>query len=284
MKFTDSVESLDGVKIVYEVSGNGEPALVFAHCWCGSRSYLKEQVEHFSKKHICISLDLAGHGESGINRERWTIEAFAQDVVAVVKKINPGKVILIGHSIGAVVMLDAALKLKNKVIGLVGIDSFANIEFKLSEEELTEFVKPYERNFAETTREYISALFPRDSDKQLVTKISDELASANPLMAVDSFKEYLRYDSSKAFQQQNIPVILINSDKHPTNIDALKRHIKKVDLEIMKNTGHFFIMEQPDILNKLLEEMLDKNIPELNPTSQVHWKIKKLFGALFKRN
>ena len=262
MKFTGSVVSKDGVNIVYEIAGSGEPALVFAHCWCGNRSYLKEQVEHFSKKHTCISLDLAGHGESGMNREKWTIEAFANDVVAVVKKVNPKKVILVGHSIGAVVMLAASLRLKEKVIGLVGIDSFAYIEFKLTEEELAEFVKPYERNFAGTIREYTAALFPPDSDKSLVKKISDELSSANPVMAVDSFKEYLRYDPATEFEKLNIPVIIINSDRHFTNIDALKHHAKKVDVKIMKNVGHFLIMEQPQLFNKLLEEMMNKNIAE----------------------
>ena len=83
-----SVISSDGVSIAYEVRGEGEPALVFIHGWCCDRSYWSEQLHHFVEKYKVIAIDLAGHGDSGLNRKEWTMAAFGEDVVAVVDKIN----------------------------------------------------------------------------------------------------------------------------------------------------------------------------------------------------
>ena len=80
--------SADSIQIAYEVHGNGSLLLVFVHGWSCDRSYWKGQLEPLSRSSKVVAIDLAGHGESGLNRRSWTIEAFGADVAAVVKKLN----------------------------------------------------------------------------------------------------------------------------------------------------------------------------------------------------
>ena len=101
----DSVESADGVMIHYEVLGAGEPTLVLVHGWSTDRGYWKDQVGEFSKTYQVVTVDLGGHGESGLGREDWTMAAFGADVASVVNKVNPNTVVLIGHSLGGKVSL-----------------------------------------------------------------------------------------------------------------------------------------------------------------------------------
>jgi pimeloyl-ACP methyl ester carboxylesterase len=77
--------SADGVPIHYAVQGNGTTALVFVHGWCCDHHYWDRQVDHFVPQYTVITLDLAGHGASGQARTQWTMEAFGQDVIAVVE-------------------------------------------------------------------------------------------------------------------------------------------------------------------------------------------------------
>lgn len=93
-------ESADGVRIAFEVHGQGPLALVFVHGWSCNRSFWAGQIEPFSKQFKVVAVDLAGHGDSGRNRERWTIQSYGDDVAAVVEKLNLNRVILIGHSMG----------------------------------------------------------------------------------------------------------------------------------------------------------------------------------------
>ena len=98
----DHVLSSDNVPIYYEVQGDGEPALVFIHGWCCDRSYWREQMGEFAQQYKVVTVDLAGHGESGLDRKAWTMSAFGEDVVAVVESLGLDKVVLIGHSMGQV--------------------------------------------------------------------------------------------------------------------------------------------------------------------------------------
>ena len=50
-----------------------------------------------------VAVDLGGHGESGMGREHWTMEAFGDDVAAVVRGLGLERVILVGHSMGGYV-------------------------------------------------------------------------------------------------------------------------------------------------------------------------------------
>lgn len=115
--------SADGVPIHYDVRGNGVPALIFIHGWCCDRSYWQKQMDYFAPLHTVVAIDLAGHGDSGLNRETWSMEAFGQDVAAVVEGLDLRQVILIGHSLGGTVMIAAALQLPGRVIALIGADT-----------------------------------------------------------------------------------------------------------------------------------------------------------------
>src|SRR5687767_1979210 len=115
-----TVKAPDGVDIRYEVAGSGEPALVFVHGWSCDRTYWRPQIEHFSKSRRVVTLDLGGHGASSLGRKDWTMEAFAGDVRAVVEGLGLKRVVLVGHSMGGPVSLEAARMMPDRVAAVVG--------------------------------------------------------------------------------------------------------------------------------------------------------------------
>src|SRR5262249_21572171 len=112
------VRTEDGVNIVCEVLGNGDTALVFLHGWCGDREYWKHQADAFASDYRVVTLDQAGHGESGKKRKHWSIDSLAGDVEAVVKALGLKRVILIGHSMGGPVALMAAKRMPGTVVAV----------------------------------------------------------------------------------------------------------------------------------------------------------------------
>jgi pimeloyl-ACP methyl ester carboxylesterase len=120
--------SSDGVPIHYDVQGSGPIALVFVHGWCCNRGYWAAQVDHFATRNTVVNIDLAGHGASGRERARWTMSAFGLDVVAVIEHLELQQVVMVGHSMGGVAIVEAACRLPDSVIGLVGVDTWRNLE------------------------------------------------------------------------------------------------------------------------------------------------------------
>ena len=124
----------DGVAIVYSAAGAGEPALVFIHGGLADRTFFDGQLKAFAGRYRVIALDLAGHGESGANRTKWGIPEFGADVKAVVEAEKLKRVILFGNSLGGPTAIEAALLLPDRVIGVVGIDTFQSLDYSMTTE------------------------------------------------------------------------------------------------------------------------------------------------------
>ena len=255
---TDTAYSSDNVPIVYQKTGNGEQVLVFVHGWSCDKSYWTGQLEYFGNNYSVYAIDLAGHGESGLGRDDWTIENYGKDVKAVVEKENLDNIILLGHSMGGAVILSAALQIGDKVKALIGIDTFHDIELEYSEEETNEFCSPFEKDFANTTKQFVNEMFYENADSNIVEMISSDMSSAPPVIALASLKDLFQFDKAAIFDKIDVPTRFINSDKYPTNTEAAMRHIKDFDLKIINGVGHFLMLGKPEEFNSVLKETIDE--------------------------
>lgn len=65
---------------------------------------------------------------------------------------------------------------------------------------------------------------------------------------------YLRGDVAKLFDELYIPVMAVNADLWPTDIEANKRHIKDFELIELDGLGHFLMLKSPERFNPALEQ------------------------------
>jgi pimeloyl-ACP methyl ester carboxylesterase len=257
----DNAISADGVSIVYEVRGEGEPALVFIHGWCCDRSYWNEQLPYFAQNYKTVAIDLAGHGESGLDRNELTMGAFGEDVVAVVNKLNLDQVVLVGHSMGGFVILETARRMPKRIIGLVGVDTLQNFEDKLTQEQIDDWFAPLHANFVEGTRNVVHTMFTPTSDSVLVEKIVVDMSSAPQDVGIGAMEGYVDFQNNeiiRVLQEVQAPIVCINSDKYPTNAEANQQYAPSFKAMIMSGVGHFNMIEDPETFNRLLEETVQE--------------------------
>jgi pimeloyl-ACP methyl ester carboxylesterase len=257
----DNAISADGISIAYEVRGEGKRALVFVHGWCCDRSYWNEQLSYFVQNYKVVAIDLAGHGESGLDRKEWTMGAFGEDVVAVVNKLNLDQVVLVGHSMGGFVILEAARRMPQLVIGLVGVDTLNNFEFKFTQEQIDELFTPLRSNFVEATSNFVRTMFTPTSDSALVEKIVVDMSSAPQDVGIGALEGYVNFQKNeiiRVLQEVKAPITCINSDMNPTNVETNQNYASSFKAVIMSEVGHFNMMEDPETFNRLLEETVQE--------------------------
>src|SRR6187401_846993 len=147
----------DGVHVQYRVYGTGEPALVFIHGWSCDSNYWREQLPAFKQKYTLVTVDLAGHGGTDGNRSDWTITRFGQDVATALSAVPNKQIILVGHSMGGPVALEAARLLKGRVIGIIGVDTFKSVGAPVpTKAQVDAAVKPFEADFIGQTRSLVA--------------------------------------------------------------------------------------------------------------------------------
>ena len=253
-----SIASADGVMISYEVAGKGEPTLVFVHGWSCDRSYWMAQVDEFARTYQVVTVDMGGHGESGLGREDWTLTAFGADVAAVVNKLNPDKVVLIGHSMAGGVNIQAARQLPGRVIGLIGVDTYQKFDTGYSQEKVDEITARFRADFATSMDGFVRGMFPEDGDSALVDQISVDMSAAPPEVAISAFENYVSTNAVEILKEVRVPIRAINSDMWPTNLETNRKHTVSFEMKLMPGTGHFVMLEDPRTFNRLLNETLDE--------------------------
>jgi pimeloyl-ACP methyl ester carboxylesterase len=247
-----TVEAPDGVEIRYEAAGHGDPALVFVHGWSCDRSYWRAQMEHFAPSHRAVAVDLGGHGESGVGREEWTMAAFGADIRAVVDALELQKVVLVGHSMGGPVIVEAARLMPERVVALVSVDHFQEVGERMSDEERQTFLAPMRTDFRGTTEPWVRKFFGARADPGLVDRIARDMADAPPEVAVSAINHTFLYNDAAALAALNVPMRLINADIWHTDLEAARRHKPDMQLAVMPGVGHFLMIEAPDEFNRLL--------------------------------
>lgn len=247
------VRSKDGVAIHYDSTGKGEPAIVLVHCWSCDRHLWDAVVPRLARDHRVVTLDLAGHGASGRDRKEWTIGAFGEDVRAVVDALGLRQVVLVGHSMGGPVTLEAARRLPGRVAGLVPVDTGLNVEQTSSPAEVAGLMAPFEKDYRATadafTRQY---MFTPKSDKALIDRVAAKNAAAPPEIAIPCLRAALGYDARPALKEVRVPAHAVNADLYPTDVEANRRHFASYDVTIMKGVGHYLMLEDPARFSELL--------------------------------
>ena len=250
--------SKDGVKIAYSVFGKGEPALVFAHGWCGNRTVWYKQIPYFAKKYKVIALDLGGHGVSGKQRKEYTQEAFGQDVAAVVNASGVSKVILIGHSMSGTIILEANRLLKDKVVGLIAIDTLENFERTATAEDKIKYIEPLKKDFVKNSGPFMRDMFNKNADPKLVELVVRNVARSNPEIAINTMEYYFDTPIIPLLADVNVPLWCLNADLWPSSPEINRKYLKSYHLRIMPGLGHFLMVEAPDEFNKQLDEIIEQ--------------------------
>lgn len=105
---------VNGVKLYYEIYGQGKPLLLL-HGNNSSMSSFEKQLETLRKKYRVIGLDSRGQGKSSADDTKITYELMAGDVNTFLDKLNLKKVDILGWSDGGNTALILAMNHPEKV-------------------------------------------------------------------------------------------------------------------------------------------------------------------------
>lgn len=250
--------SHDGVELAHTThpargAGTG-PAVVLVHGWLGNRTYWDAQVDSLTERHDVITLDLGGHGESGVGRTDWNLPAFGDDVVAVVEGVARERVVLVGHSMGGDAVVFAARQLGDRVAGLVWVDAFRSLghEQPAPPEAVEAFVAPFREDFDGAIDQFVGRLLPPDADPALAERVAADMKAAHREVALGSIGYALNREPAvlAALQDLTAPVVALNPADGTTDEESLRRH--GVQPVLLGGVGHFSMLEDPAQLSRAL--------------------------------
>jgi pimeloyl-ACP methyl ester carboxylesterase len=244
----------DGVHIEYYIYGKGDPAIVLIHGWATDANYWNAQLNPLKAKYTVVAVDLAGHGASSKNRSDWSMGNYGEDVAIVARKLPNQQIILVGHSMGASVALEAARRIGDRVIGIIAVDALKSVGLPPSPQpEIDKRVAPFRTDFIGSVRKYVTEeLFEKGADPLFVQKVAYDMSLEPPDVGVPSLQALLSMDFNTVLPEVHAPVMAINSGLGATDEARIRKSLPGFKADIIPHTSHFLMMEVPDKFNPIL--------------------------------
>jgi len=257
-----TILSADSISIAYETRGSGNTTLVFVHGWCSDRTFWREQLDDLAGDYLVVAIDLPGHGNSGRTRKKWSLSSFARDVKELVESLSLEQVVLIGHSMGGLISLEAAQHLPERVIGIIGVDTIGDVERADQPEMMDRVIAAFENDFVGTMNAFMPNLFSPTADSELIKWATERSTEADPVMALAIMRRVTSIDEKRLLSSVNVPVRVIyaalgDSIESQSIVETNKKYAD-FDAVFVQGVGHFLQLEKPNDINRHLRIFLNE--------------------------
>ncbi len=256
--------------IHHVVKGSGRPPIVFVHGFACAHGDWGAQVGHFSPRHQTVAVDLRGHGATPGSAEQCSIERYGADVADVMRTLALPPAVLVGHSMGCRVVVEAALQGAEHTAGVILVDGsqFApEIEAALKQSFAAD------EGYASLVRRWFRDMFTANSDETVATAVIERAGRLPRAIGEKVLLDMVGHDVRRlaaSLSALHVPVMAIQStasnDKRERRsmvneettpyLDMLRACLPSVRIEIIERTGHFPQIDEAAATNRLVDSFL----------------------------
>ena len=252
--------SLDraGVKLSYQEGGTGGVPMVLIHGWTCDHSYFAPQFDRFSRSRRVVAVDLRGHGSSDAPEGDYSMPTLADDVAWLCEQLGIQGAVLVGHSMGAAVSVEAAARHPHLVSTLVLVDAAPIVRGPELAPLLQQLVDGLSGPDAlAVRRDFVgSMLFLPTDDPVLKNRVLTEMLAAPAHVAMSCFQGIVRWDSEAAIKAVKVPVLAIHADQPINDPEALAGMCPTLSNARTPGVGHFNQLLAAGEVNGLIDAFL----------------------------
>ena len=231
------------------------PPVILIHGAGGHHLYWPPQVRRLHNQRV-FAVDLPGHGKSaGVGHH--TIEDYASETMQFLKALKLNRAVLVGHSMGGAVALQAALEHPKRVIGLVLIGSAARLRVNPTLLQLSSDPAKAE----DVVQTVIDLSFGENANARLKELAGQRMLETRPSVLHGDLLACNSFDVAAGTDKIAAPTLLIFGEHDrmvsPRNGQNLRDQIPGARLELVPDAGHMVMLEQPDGVATLLADFIN---------------------------
>ena len=257
-------------------AGQGAPPLAFVHGFACNHADWRSQLDFFSRTNEVIACDLRGHGETPGRPHECTIAHYGGDVAALVNHLGLNGCILIGHSMGTRVVLEANRLVPERVAGIVLIDGSRSGSGDPDAAEAAARTAVEKAGYPAFAEHLFRQMFfkPSPEADAIVARALRQSAEFGPLL----WPSMARWDAAEmdaALAAVRAPLLAIQSTTRDAQLrrsplkagqstpylDLIRGAVPGARIAVVPDTGHFTQIEAADEVNRLIAEFASFTAP-----------------------
>lgn len=245
------------------------PPLVFVHGFACDRTDWRAQADSLAARTTAVEWELPGHGSTPGTPADCTIKVYGAGLAEALTQRGLPPAILVGHSMGCRVVLEANRVAPDAVAGLVLVDGsrIAQGDPVAAKRAMADQLEG--DGYRRFVREFFASMFFPSSDPALARAICDRAAGLPAAVGRALMTDLAGWDAGKvesALDAVAVPVLAIQSTTMDTAlrrvpltpgrsspwVDLIRAHVSDVTVAILPGPGHFPQIELADEVTELI--------------------------------
>jgi len=260
-----SYVSADGVRIYFERAGSGEP-IVLIHGATQDTLSWHDNIDYFSDRgYEVFAIDQVGHGKSGLvkNRPTRSVEEFSEYLWKFIEVMGIDQPILVGHSMGAGISIETAINNPEHVRGVVAVDGGAHAR-KPSHNYHGNVLDTVGINPADWLETTFYSVLGRTTPLSRQKQMAFDSGRCSPYVQHSDLIAYTSYSFGSKMHRIRCPIYYIMGEDDWSTTPQMAIETSKMlaaegvttEVDVLLGVGHIPHWEQPEVFNRLLEEVL----------------------------
>jgi pimeloyl-ACP methyl ester carboxylesterase len=285
--------SLPDMNMHYESAGGGRTAVVCVHGNIASWRWWLPVLENPPAGCTVSAPDMRGFGESVDSGQIVSIEQFAADLDAFVGRTVRGPVHLVGHSLGAAVALQFAVRHPRKVRKLMlvspppaeGMDCSPSEDHTLFGLTLPHLAENKHLQFffrsARVDRAILSHVLTRitpgmDHGSTLFASLVDDASRVSRETLKGIIESLGNWSVQDRLPELDLPVTILWGDRDTVveraPLERMAKTLPRAQWVVWEGVGHAPQLERPDRFHALLADFVSKTVAEQPSAVQQLWR------------
>jgi sigma-B regulation protein RsbQ len=256
--------------------GDGAPTFVFAHGFGCDQSMWRLLAPHFARSGRTLTYDLAGSGRSDLSfydRERHgTLHGHAQDLVEVIRENTDGPVVLVAHSVSAMVGLLAGIDAPDLFAAQVWLGpspcyiNDGDYEGGFSRADVDSLLETLDGNYLGWASTMAPAIMGAPDRPELGEELTNSFCRTDPEIAKHFARVTFLSDNRADLGKLQVPTLVLQCSDDliaPRSVgDYLARALPAGTLKVIQNVGHCPHLSAPCESIDAIDEFLAQTLPD----------------------
>jgi 3-oxoadipate enol-lactonase len=249
----------------YSSRGDGETTVFLLHGIGGGKEYWALQLDVLAREgYRAIAWDMPGYGHSE-SVEPYTLWVLAKSLERLIDHIAPGRALLLGHSMGGMVALEALALFPRKIAGAIlscTSPAFGKPDGAWQQGFLRQRLAALDagQGMSDIAPGLVRGMVAANADPAAVRRAIDIMSAVPPATYRVALHALMNFDRRALLPTIAVPTLALAGDVDPNAppmvMQKMAEKIPSALYECLPQTGHLASLEQPEAFNKAVLRFL----------------------------